>query len=301
MNILAFGEILWDILPSGKKCGGAPANFAYHCRQMGADARILSRVGADPLGEELLAFCRQLNLDTRMIGVDRDLPTGTVTVKLNAGGLPVYTIHENVAWDALEAVPEAVAWAADADVLCFGSLAARGEKNRRALAAILDAAKPDALRVLDLNLRNPFCEKENLEFVLSRANVLKLNDEELVRISRMFSLEGETLEERISGIFHASALPGSENLRMMIVTCGADGSWLATKTERVFTPGQAVNVVDTVGAGDAFTAAVAMGTLRGRPLPEIGEWATTLAGYVCTQAGATPAIPEGIKPPFSAQ
>lgn len=274
------------MLPSGKKAGGAPANFAYHCGQLGGDVRMVSRVGDDPLGEEILDYCRKSGLSTELIGKDPSAPTGTVDVVLDTNGQATYTINEHVAWDFLEAGPEAVAWASTSDAIGFGSLAARSERNRDTLRTLAGAASPEACRVLDLNLRDPFCERRNLEFVLSCANVLKLNDEELDRFAEWFGIEGETAEARLRGV---SARFG---FRLVILTLGAEGSWLATETERIRTPGVAVRVVDTVGAGDAFTAVAVMGLLSGKSLTEIGERANALGAYVSMQSGAMPPIPE---------
>lgn len=287
-KILSVGEVLWDMLPSGKKVGGAPANFAYHCSCQGAEVRLVSRVGNDSLGNEILDFFHRIGLSSELVGRDTVAPTGTVDVHLAADGQARYTINENVAWDFLEAMPEAQHWAARADAVGFGSLAMRSENNRRTLQTLLDAAGPETLKVLDLNLRDPFCERNVLEFVLSRANVFKLNDEELVRIADLFELSGKTVEERLDALFDRFGF------RLVILTCGADGSWLATESQRVYTPGSCVEVVDTVGAGDAFTAAAVMGFLLGKPLEEIGRQAGELGAYLCTQSGGTPSIPENL-------
>lgn len=284
-KIMSFGEILWDMLPGGKKVGGAPANFAYHCRQLGGDVRILSRVGNDPLGEEILEYCTQRGLSTELIGRDDSAPTGTVDVHLGQDGQATYTINTSVAWDRIEADDRALAWARGTDVIAFGSLAARSEQNRSALQKLIDATGPETMRVLDLNLRDPFCEKPHLEFVLAHADILKLNDEELVRVTDLFELGSSTPEEQ------AKVLRDRFRFRSVIVTCGADGSLLTTESEQVRAPGVRVQVVDTVGAGDSFTAAVVMGLLYEKPLEEIADRAGRLGAYVCTRSGGTPPIP----------
>lgn len=284
-HILSFGEILWDILPSGKKLGGAPANFAYHCSQLGADVRLLSRVGKDKLGDEILDYCGKIILSTELIGRDDTAPTGTVDIKLGPDGQAKYRINEPVAWDRLEFNEAAFRRASEADAIAFGSLAARSPQNRQTLQSLFHAAPPNVLRVLDLNLRDPFCERNIIEFVLGLANVLKLNDEELDRVAAMLEIAAKTTEDRLSCLLEQFGF------RLIILTCGAHGSWLADKSQQVFEPGIAVEVVDTVGAGDAFTAATVVGYLNGDPLPEIARQATRLAAYVCTQNGGMPPIP----------
>jgi fructokinase len=285
-KILSVGEILWDMLPGGKKPGGAPANFAYHSRQLGAEVRLQSRVGEDELGRELLDFCNSIGLSTELISTDNIAPTGTVAVELRTDGQPIYTIVENVAWDNLAATPESIRWASEANVIAFGSLAARSSQNRQTLEILLDTASSSAHRLLDLNLRPPFCERNNIEFVLSCANILKLNDEELVRMVDLFGLPKQSVEEQLK------TLQKRYRFRLVILTCGANGSWLTTESEQVFTPGIRVKVADTVGAGDAFTAASIIGFLHKKPLTEIARKANELGAYVCTQHGGTPRIPE---------
>lgn len=284
-RIMSFGEILWDLLPGGRKVGGAPANFAYHCRQLGGDVRLLSRVGDDPLGKEILEYCAALDLSTELIETDDSAPTGTVDVRLGPDGQPKYTINEHVAWDSIEATDAAICRVSESDVIAFGSLAARSASNRRTLRTLIETIPSRAIRVLDLNLRDPFCDRENVEFVLAQANVLKLNDEELERIAVLFGLSGRSVEERLR------ELRERFRFRLVILTCGPDGSWLTDESEQVYTPGIRVDVADTVGAGDAFTAAVVMGMLHEKTLMKIGDRANRLGAYVCTQNGGTPPIP----------
>lgn len=281
-RILAFGEVLWDMLPGGKKFGGAPANFAFHCRQLGADVRLMSAVGRDALGEEILERCAELGLDTSLVRVADAAPTGVVNVTLNAAGQPTYTIEENVAWDDLQGETAELAWAAEAEALCFGSLAARSQVNRRTLDVLVRKMRPEALRVLDLNLREPFTAAENVDFVLGHANILKLNDEELDRMTDMLGLAPGGVEQRLR------ELGKRYDYRLVILTCGENGSWLMTPNETVFTPSEPVKVVDTVGAGDAFTAACVVGFVNDKYLSEIAAHATRLAAFVCSQAGGTP-------------
>ncbi|MDR2757508.1 MAG: carbohydrate kinase [Planctomycetaceae bacterium] len=285
-KILSFGEVLWDIFPNDKKPGGAPANFAYHCKQLGADVRLVSRIGCDQNGKELFDFYNSIELSTALIGVSATEPTGTVSVHLREDGQPDYTINQQVAWDFLETTPESFRWASESEVIAFGSLAARSEQNRRTLQNLLNAAQPTAYRVLDLNLREPFCEQKDIEFVLSCANILKLNDEELNRIISMFDFPQDTIEKQLQ------KLQEFYQFRMVILTCGANGNWLTTKSEQVYTRGIKVDVTDTVGAGDAFTATCVLGFLLQKQLSVIGRQANELAAYVCTQRGGTPTIPQ---------
>jgi fructokinase len=286
-KILSFGEVLWDMFPNDKKPGGAPANFAYHCKQLGADVRLVSQIGCDPNGEELFDFYNGIGLSTSLIGISASEPTGTVSVHLRSDGQPDYTINQYVAWDFLKTTPESLQWASESDVIAFGSLAARSEQNRQTLQNLLNAAQPTAYRVLDLNLREPFCERKNIEFVLSCANILKLNDEELNRIISMFGFpQQDTVEKQLQ------KLQEFYQFRLVILTCGANGNWLTTKSEQIYTAGIKVDVADTVGAGDAFTAISVIGFLLLKQLSEIGLKANELAAYVCTQHGGTPPIPK---------
>jgi fructokinase len=285
-KILSFGEILWDVFPNDKKPGGAPANFAYHCKQLGADVRLVSQIGHDQNGQELFDFYNSIGLSTALTGVSVTKPTGTVSVHLRNDGQPDYTINQDTAWDFLTATPESLQWASESDVIAFGSLAARSEQNRQTLQNILNAAQPATCRVLDLNLREPFCEQKNIEFVLSCANILKINDDELNRMISMFGFPQDTVEKQLQ------KLREFYQFRLVILTCGANGNWLTTKSEQIFTSGTKVEVADTVGAGDAFTAASVIGLLLRKTLSEISRKANELAAYVCTQHGGTPTIPK---------
>lgn len=281
-KIFSFGEILWDMLPGGKKLGGAPANFAYHCGQLGGDVRLFSQVGNDELGQEILEQCCRKGISTELIRVEPSAPTGTVTVQLGADGLPSYIIHENTAWDFLTATPAAIQWAAQADVLCFGTLAARSEQNRNTLKTLLEATPPYCLRTADINLRKPFVQTEIIEEILSLANVLKLNDEELARLSDIYGYAALPPNQQLQKIRERFGF------RLLILTCGKEGNWLVTEHEECFTPGIAVEVVDTVGAGDSFTAVSVLGFLKGEPLQDMGRRANEVAAYVCTQSGGMP-------------
>jgi fructokinase len=286
--ILALGEILWDLLPSGRHLGGAPANFAWHAGQLGARAITISAVGDDEPGREILERLRGLGLETSAIAVDARHATGTVTVALEAGQ-PSYTIHENVAWDFIPQRQATAELAGAADCVCFGSLAQRSPVSRETIQGLLGRKKPDALRIFDINLRQDYFDRQTLHQSLERADVLKINDVELLDLARVFGhkLTRDTPERFARELFD------SYGLDLTAVTRGAEGSVFHTPDGRVLEhPGYAPpRVADTVGAGDAFTAALAMGLLRGVPLEKIGDDANRLASYVCTQRGATPVIP----------
>ena len=288
MKILAIGEVLWDMLPSGRKVGGAPANFAFHAMQLGGDVRILSRIGNDELGREMIEFYHSLGLSTELIGTDMTTPTGTVEVELSAEGQPKYTIHENVAWDKIEATESAVQFAQNVDAVCFGSLAARTDSALQTIRALVSQTKPSALRVLDLNLRDPFVDRNVIESLLQLANVLKLNDEELARTATMFGVSGKEVKH------HVDWFISRYGLKMLILTCGAKGSRLFADGKEHVCESRKIEVVDTVGAGDAFTAAVVVGLLSGLPMETIHKRANEIATFVCTQSGATPKLLEGM-------
>ncbi|QDV38219.1 carbohydrate kinase family protein [Tautonia plasticadhaerens] len=286
--ILAVGEVLWDILPAGKQLGGAPSNFTFHCRSLGADARLVSRVGGDELGREVLERFRLLDLPTDLIQVDPEAPTGTVGVSLGADGQPRYEIREGVAWDRIEAEAAALEAARRADALCFGSLAQRGAASRGAIRAIVGAARADAIRILDVNLRHPRVDRDVVAGSLERANALKLNDQELPELAGMFGLS-RGAREAIEGLARRFGLV------LVALTRGAGGSLLWAEGDWSDHPGCPAEVVDTVGAGDAFTAALVVGRLGGRPLDAINRHANEVAAFVCSRPGGTPALPEGLR------
>jgi fructokinase len=293
LRCVGLGEVLWDLLPSGRLLGGAPANFAYHAAALGAEGRVVSRVGNDEPGRALLARLRELGLPVDAIAVDPAAPTGTVSVAMEAGGHPRYTIHEGVAWDRLEAGPAGLAAVAAADAVCFGSLAQRTPGARAAIAGLLDAtpAPALALRIFDVNLRQHYHSPEVLRTSLARANVLKVNETELPVLGAQLGLPAG---ERAALAALAAAYP----LRAVIHTRGERGSLALVDGAWAEHPGERVEVADTVGAGDAFTAAFALGLLRGWAPAVILERATAVAAYVCTRPGATPELPPALTAPF---
>jgi fructokinase len=282
--VVGLGEVLWDLLPSGRQLGGAPANFAFHAQSLGADARVVSCVGADPLGDGILQHLNDLGLSTENVVVDLVNPTGTVSVELDSDGTPSYVIHKNVAWDFLPLRPKMLSLASEADAVCFGSLGQRSPIARDTISEFLAATRFDCLRIFDINLRQHFFNFDIIESGLNAAKVLKLNDEELPVIAKMLSIQGSEEEMLMS-------LCRRYGLQLVALTKGAAGSILFTTEQCSVRKGEPVEVVDAVGAGDAFTAALAMGLLAELDLETIHTRAARIARFVCTQHGATPKLP----------
>jgi fructokinase len=282
--VVGIGELLWDLLPDGRQMGGAPANFAFHAQALGASSAIVSAVGDDRSGREILEELGRRGLERSGIAVVSGAPTGTVTVALDAGGIPHYTIHEGVAWDVLPWTTGLGDLAARADAVCFGSLAQRSPVSRATIGAFLDATGPDCLRVLDLNLRQAYFSRETVHGLLGRATVLKLNDDELATVAGMLSFPGP--ESRV-----LAALLEAYPLSLIALTKGPSGSRLFGRGVDIIDPGHPIETADTVGAGDAFTAALVAGMLRRKGWEEIGERANRVAAFVCSRKGAWPDLP----------
>lgn len=279
------GEALWDMLPEGKKIGGAPANFAYHVSQFGLDSRVVSAVGEDELGAEILKNFREKELNCMIETVP--YPTGTVQVELDINGVPCYDIREGVAWDNIPFTPALEGLARQTRAVCFGSLAQRSVVSRETINRFLDAM-PDGegqYKIFDINLRQGFYTKEILCNSMRKCNILKINDEELVTVSRMFGYPGIDLQDK------CWILLAKYNLRMLILTCGVNGSYVFTPGEISFVETPKVEVADTVGAGDSFTAAFVASILKGKPVPEAHKIAVATSAFVCTQNGAMPVLP----------
>ena len=285
--IVGLGEILWDILPDGKQLGGAPANFAYHAKALEEQSYVVSSVGDDELGEEVFEQLNQIHLNHEFIAVDQQHPTGTVTVKLDSEGSPDFTIHENVAWDYIPPSSMLKDLAARTNAVCFGSLAQRSEASRKTIYSFLESISPGCICVLDVNLRQSYYSKEIVLGSLNFANVFKLNDDELPIISELCSITGSESEILLK-------LLNSFQLKLIALTKGKEGSRLFGPEGDSSFPSPFVEVIDTVGAGDAFTAAMVVGLLKNLPLETIHKNAASLAGYVCTQKGATPTLLKGI-------
>ena len=287
--IVGMGEALWDVLPEGKKIGGAPANFAYHVSQFGFDSRVVSAVGNDKLGDEILQVFDGKQLKYQLPKVN--YPTGTVQVALDNQGVPCYDIKENVAWDNIPFTDELKRLALSTRAVCFGSLAQRNEVSRNTINRFLDTM-PDMegqLKIFDINLRQGFYTKEIIRESCRRCNVLKINDEELVVISRLFGYPGIDLQDK------CWILLAKYNLKMLILTCGTNGSYVFTPGEVSFVETPKVEVADTVGAGDSFTAAFVSSILMGKTVREAHLRAVKTSAFVCTQNGAMPVLPEYVK------
>ncbi len=280
--IVGLGEVLWDLLPAGRQLGGAPANFVYNVNCLGDHGLVASAVGDDRLGRELVDRFRQIPLSLDYLQVTPARPTGTVPVEVDAGGQPTFTITEEVAWDFLEWTPEWHELALSADAVCFGSLAQRSPRSSETIRSFLDSTRDSALRVFDVNLRDPFCSPEVVLPSLELANVVKLNSEELVRVQRMLHIGDRDPEAA------ARRLLRDFRLRLVCVTRGAGGGWLVSGDDVAEHPGFAAEVADTVGSGDAFTAALTCLYLRGASLATILEVGNRLGSWVATQPGATP-------------
>ncbi len=284
-TVVGMGEALWDVLPEGKKIGGAPANFAYHVSQFGLPSCVVSAVGSDPLGQEIIENFTSKGL-THLIE-EVPYPTGTVQVEIDQAGTPQYEIKENVAWDNIPYTARLEALAQRTRAVCFGSLAQRNVVSRQTINRFLDAMNHDdeTLVVFDVNLRQGFYNKEILCESMQRCNILKINDEELVTVSRMFGYPGIDLQDK------CWILLGKYNLKMLILTCGINGSYVFTPGSVSFLPTPQVEVADTVGAGDSFTAAFISSILRGRSVAEAHAAAVSTSAFVCTRNGAMPLLP----------
>ena len=284
-QIIGLGEVLYDVLPEGAKLGGAPANFAYHASQFGFDAMAVSAVGNDALGDKALETFDNNGLKYIIPRVP--YPTGTVNITLDAGGVPTYTFTPNVAWDHIPFTPEMEAVAKEACAVCFGSLAQRSEASRKTIFQFLSATPEDCLKIFDINLRGNFYNKEILRQSMQQANILKINDEELVTIGRMFDYPGLDMEEKCRLLLHRY------HFKMVVLTCGTNGSYVFVPDgETSFMPTPKVTVADTVGAGDSFTGSFTASLLAGRTIKEAHERAVKVSAFVCTQKGAMPKLPE---------
>ncbi|MBR1414504.1 MAG: carbohydrate kinase [Prevotella sp.] len=283
--VVGLGEVLWDVLPEGKKLGGAPANFAYHAGQfLGSDNTIaISAVGDDKLGEETLKALLDHDLNDLMPQVP--YPTGTVQVTLDEQGIPTYDIKENVAWDNIPFDEDIQQIARSCRAVCFGSLAQRNVVSRETIHKFLDLTPADCVKIFDINLRQQFYTKEIIKESLQRCNILKINDEELVLIGRMFGYPGLDIENKCWLIL------GKYNLDMLVLTCGTNGSYVFTPGQMSFQETPKVQVADTVGAGDSFTGSFCAAILSGKPVTEAHKLAVEVSAYVCTQNGAMPTMP----------
>ena len=284
--VVGLGEVLWDVLPEGKKLGGAPANFAYHAGQfLGMDNTIaVSALGEDKLAEETIEALKEHGLNDLLPRVP--YPTGTVQVQLDEQGIPTYDIKENVAWDNIPFDDDIAQIARNCRAVCFGSLAQRNVVSRETIQKFLDATPADCLKIFDINLRQQFYTQEILRESFQRCNILKINDEELVLIGRMFGYPGLDIENKCWLIL------GKYNLDMLVLTCGTNGSYVFTPGHVSFQETPKVKVADTVGAGDSFTGSFVGSILNGKSVPEAHRTAVQVSAYVCTQNGAMPNYPK---------
>ena len=283
--VVGMGEALWDILPEGKKIGGAPANFAYHVSQFGLPGCVVSAIGDDALGKEIIENFISKGLNHHIATVP--YPTGTVQVEIDPAGIPQYEIKENVAWDNIPYTDSLEQLAARTRAVCFGSLAQRNVVSCNTINRFLDAMpkSDDSLVVFDVNLRQGFYNKDILYNSMSRCNILKINDEELVTVSRIFGYPGIDLQDK------CLILLDKFNLDVLILTCGVNGSYVFVPDSVSFLPTPQVEVADTVGAGDSFTAAFVANILKGRSVVEAHAKAVETSAYVCTKNGAMPVLP----------
>ena len=287
--VVGLGEVLWDVLPEGKKLGGAPANFAYHAGQfLGMDNTIaVSALGNDKLGEETIEALKEHGLNYLLPRVP--YPTGTVQVQLDKQGIPTYDIKENVAWDNIPFDDDIATIARNCRAVCFVSLAQRNVVSRETIQKFLDATPADCLKIFDINLRQQFYTQEVIRESLQRCNILKINDEELVLIGRMFGYSGLDIENKCWLIL------GKYNLDMLVLTCGTNGSYVFAPGQMSFQETPKVKVADTVGAGDSFTGSFVASILFGKPMIEAHRTAVQVSAYVCTQNGAMPTVPQELR------
>ena len=287
-SVVGVGEILWDFLPGGPQIGGAPGNFACHARALGARSSVITRVGDDELGRSALDRFEKMGLPLKTVQVDPRAPTGTARVTLDHSGIPCFHFQNNVAWDHLEATARLIEVVQSADAICFGSLAQRTDVSRAAIQQLLAAAPEESLRIFDVNLRGDFYSRAVIEQSLGVANALKLNDGELAILAELFAIDG-------SPRIQIQWLAEKFQLKMVALTSGEKGSSIysgADWSEQLPAP---TAVVDTVGAGDAFTAALVMGLLAKMPLQHAHAFANNVASFVCSQPGATPVLPLSLR------
>ena len=287
--VVGMGELLFYVFPTGKKIGGAPVNFAYHVGQLGIESLAISTVGNDELGREIINILREKRINNIVPIVAE--PTGTVQVTLDDKGVPSYEICEGVAWDNIPCNKEIVEAAKRCCAFCFGSLAQRSEQSRNAINLFLDSmdSGDDALRIFDINLRQAFYSREIIEESLKKSNVLKINDDEFRTVGNMLGYDGEDFERG------SRLLMERYGLKMVILTCGEIGSHIFYEGGSSFLPTPKVEIADTVGAGDSFTAAFVASLLSGKSIEESHRKAVEVSAYVCTQSGAMPIIPEELK------
>jgi fructokinase len=282
--VVGIGEILWDMLPAGKQLGGAPANFACFAGVLGANAYVVSCIGADDLGLEISRKLKTMQLSDKYVATDTTHPTGVVAVDLDEKGKPTYDIKRNAAWDFIQSTPLLTALAKKTDAVCYGTLAQRSPVSRRAICKFIKAVPKTALKILDINLRQAFYSRKIIHDLLKISNILKINDEELAVVGKMFAF-GRGEKNMVQ------KLMTRYKLKALAVTKGAQGAAIYLPNCVFSAKCGKVKVIDTVGAGDAFTGGLAVGLLNGLNMKKILVSANKLAGYVCSKHGATPPLP----------
>jgi fructokinase len=285
-TIVGFGEALWDVFPEGRKIGGAPANFAYHVAQWGLDSCAVSAIGKDDLGDDIVRKFDENGLKYRLERVD--FPTGVVQVTLDENKVPSYNIKEGVAWDNIPMTPELETLARNCRAVCFGSLAQRSSVSRATINAFVDLMPEDSLKIFDINLRQHYFNEEIVCNSMNKADILKINDEEIIVVAEMLNITGKSQKEICEVLLDRFAL------KMVILTCGDKGSYVLTAQESSWVDTPKVNVVSTVGAGDSFTGTFIASILLGKTVRQAHEAAVRVSAYVCTCQGAMPAIPQDL-------
>jgi fructokinase len=298
--VVGLGELLWDLLPAGKRLGGAPANFSVMTARLGNRGVIASRLGNDNLAAAARETLRAFPVDTSLLQTDAAHPTGTVGVEIH-GGEPHYIIHEPTAWDFLEWTPAWRALASSADAVCFGTLAQRDAASRATIRAFVSATRPDCVRVFDVNLRPPFFSTEIIDQSLASATIFKLNEVEAPQVLHMLGLPQPSARGEAGLLEGARSLLQRYPLQLVAITMGGEGSLLATRDSFDRHPGVATKVADTVGAGDAFTAALVHSYLNGASLAEMNEAGNRWGGWVASQPGAMPHLDEATLAAISEQ
>ena len=286
-NIIGIGEILWDVFPERKVLGGAPANFAYHASQFGFNGYAISAIGNDELGWEIMGNLADKQLKCLIETVD--YPTGTVQVTLNGAGVPQYEICENVAWDNIPYTSQMDELAKHCKAICFGSLAQRNTTSRQTILKFLKQVADTSYKIFDINLRQHFYSKEIIHESLLCSNVLKINNDEVVEVAKLYGF-GNMTEQEV-----CKALMKEYNLNIVIETKGEEGSYVFTSDETSYMDTPKVQVADTVGAGDSFTGAFVAALLSGKSIRSAHELAVKVSAYICTQHGAMPKLPNNFK------
>ncbi|MEI6520460.1 MAG: carbohydrate kinase [bacterium] len=281
--IAGIGELLWDLLPDGRQLGGAPANFIYHIYKSGDDGIVISSIGNDDDGMAIIAGLEQHGINTNYIQIIPHLPTGVVNVVVDNTGQPSYEIVENVAWDNIEFTPEIAELTPKIDLICFGTLAQRSGKNKDTIKKIIETLPASTKKLYDINLRQQFYDAETVEWSLRTADIVKLNDSELLAVYHLLNINHAD-----NFLVDSRRLANLFDIELLCVTRGEYGSLLIAEDHHDYHPGCSIEVNDTVGAGDAFTAAMAHHYLRGAPLAEINEKANRLGSFVASQSGAMP-------------